>query len=132
MTTTPLTALTAVCQALGDETRLRILGLLADGEVCVCDIHQALSLTQPKVSRHLARLRRAGLVIARRDGLWMHYRLAPITDPVVAAVVGAVSHALTHVGTVRADAARVEREPDGRASAPAAPAARSCCSGGGR
>ena len=67
--------------ALADATRLRILGVLADGEVCVCHIHEALRLPQPTVSRHLAHLRRAGLVKTRREGLWIHYRLAEVADP---------------------------------------------------
>ena len=62
-------------KALADATRLRILGLLLTGEVCVCHIHESLKIPQPKASRHLAYLRRAGLVETRRDGLWIHYRL---------------------------------------------------------
>ena len=65
-------------KALSDETRLRILGLLREGELCVCDIMKVLSLRQSKVSRHLAYLRNAGLVTGRREGLWMHYTL---TEP---------------------------------------------------
>ncbi len=64
-------------RALADPTRLRILNLLDAGELCVCHIVGALRMPQPKVSRHLAYLRRVGLVLARRDGLWIHYRLAP-------------------------------------------------------
>ena len=60
---------------LADPTRLRIIGLLLGGEVCVCDIHASLEISQPKASRHLGLLRRAGLVQARREGLWVHYRL---------------------------------------------------------
>ena len=63
-------------KALADATRLRILGLLLTGEVCVCHIHESLRIPQPKASRHLAYLRRARLVAARKEGLWMHYRLA--------------------------------------------------------
>ena len=63
-------------KALADATRLRILGLLLTGEVCVCDIHESLKIPQSKASRHLAYLRRSGLVETRRDGLWIHYRLA--------------------------------------------------------
>jgi ArsR family transcriptional regulator, arsenate/arsenite/antimonite-responsive transcriptional repressor len=66
-----------VFRALSDRTRLRILNLLRDGELCVCHIVGVLDSPQPTVSRHLAYLRRAGLVIARKEGLWMHYRLAP-------------------------------------------------------
>jgi len=67
-------------QALGDPTRLRILNLLAAGELCVCYFVEILGDPQPKISRHLAYLRRAGIVDARRDGKWMHYRLAQPPD----------------------------------------------------
>lgn len=70
-------------KTLSDSTRLRLLNLLAEGEVCVCDLHGTLGLDQPKVSRHLAQLRRAGLVEVKRDGKWMHYRLARHGDPLV-------------------------------------------------
>ena len=97
-------------QALGDATRLRILGLLLTGEVCVCHIHESLEVSQPKASRHLAYLRRAGLVDTRREGLWVYYRLAEAPDPVVAAVKQAVIHALGHVDGVRRDARRLQRK----------------------
>lgn len=61
--------------ALADRTRLRLLNLLRDGEVCVCFFAGTLGTHNPKISRHLAYLRRAGLVTARRDGKWMHYSL---------------------------------------------------------
>ena len=64
-------------RAFSDRTRLRILGLLRPGELCVCDLVRVLGSPQPTVSRHLAYLRRAGLVDARREGLWMYYTLAP-------------------------------------------------------
>ena len=67
-------------RAFSDRTRLRILNLLragGKGEICVCDLVEVLDAPQPLVSRHLAYLRRAGLVMARKEGLWMHYRLAP-------------------------------------------------------
>jgi ArsR family transcriptional regulator len=64
--------------ALADKTRLRLLNLMRDGEVCVCFFAETLDTNNPKISRHLAYLRRAGLVKARRDGKWMHYR---ITEP---------------------------------------------------
>ena len=63
-----------VFRALADKTRLRILGLLGNNEVCVCHIHDSLGLPQPTVSRHLAYLRRAGLVDVRRDGRRTLYR----------------------------------------------------------
>ncbi len=62
-------------QALGDRTRLRILNLMGDQEICVCYFVEVLGCPQPKVSRHLAYLRSAGIVGARRDGKWIHYRI---------------------------------------------------------
>lgn len=62
--------------ALADATRLRIINLLVEGELCVCDIMQVLKVPQSKISRHLSYLRRAGLVDARKEGLWMYYCLA--------------------------------------------------------
>ncbi len=89
MKTASLDSLEQVFKALADDTRLRILALLASGEVCVCNIHGALDLPQPAVSRHLAYLRKAGLVAARRDGLWMHYRLELPATPGVSKVLKA-------------------------------------------
>lgn len=103
-----LDALTQVYSALADPTRLRILALLRDGEVCVCDIHASLDVPQPTASRHLAYLRKAGLVDARRAGTWMHYRLLPIDNPVVAAVVNAALHALSHTAVSVSDERRLQ------------------------
>jgi ArsR family transcriptional regulator len=64
-------------RAFSDRTRLRILNMLQDGDVCVCDLVTVIDAPQPKISRHLAYLRRAGLVVGRKDGLWTHYTLAP-------------------------------------------------------
>ncbi len=69
--------MTKTFRAVSDRTRLRILNLLQGGEICVCHIVAVLESPQPTVSRHLAYLRKAGLVVARKEGLWMHYRLAP-------------------------------------------------------
>ena len=63
---------------LSDQTRLRVLMLIdSEGEVCVCELTHALDVSQPKISRHLALMRDAGLVEARREGTWMHYRICP-------------------------------------------------------
>jgi ArsR family transcriptional regulator len=62
-------------QAFADGTRLRLLNLMAEQEVCVCYFVEILGVSQPTISRHLAYLRRAGLVAARREGKWMHYRI---------------------------------------------------------
>lgn len=66
--------------ALADRTRLRLLNLMRDGEVCVCFFAEALGTNNPKISRHLAYLKRTGLVSARRDGKWMHYSLQKPAD----------------------------------------------------
>jgi ArsR family transcriptional regulator len=110
---TRLETLETLFKALADSTRLRILGLLLDGEICVCHIHESLGLPQPKISRHLAYLRRTGLVETRRDGLWVHYRLAHMDDPVMQALADAVAHAIGHLASGAKDrrrlAQRVER-----------------------
>ena len=106
----PIADMERMFQALADATRLRILGLLLTGEVCVCDIHESLGLSQPKVSRHLAYLRRAGLVETRRDGLWVNYRLATTPEPVLGVIREAVTHALMHVNVVQRDARRLEKK----------------------
>jgi ArsR family transcriptional regulator len=105
-----LQQLDTLFKALADPTRLRILGLLLTGEVCVCHIHESLKITQPKASRHLAYLRRSGLVETRREGLWIHYRLARQADPVIGAVEGAVRHALTHSPLVRRDLVKLQKQ----------------------
>jgi ArsR family transcriptional regulator len=73
--------------ALGDRTRLRLLNLMGSDEVCVCFFVEVLKTNQPKISRHLAYLRRAGIVNARRDGPWMHYRINEPSDPDAAQVL---------------------------------------------
>ncbi|MDT7809532.1 MAG: ArsR family transcriptional regulator, arsenate/arsenite/antimonite-responsive transcriptional [Acidobacteriota bacterium] len=95
-------------KALADRTRLRLLNLMAAGEVCVCFFVEVLETNQPKISRHLAYLRRAGVVSARREGKWMHYRIASPADPHAARVFAEV---LTWLGEDRAmqkDRARME------------------------
>jgi ArsR family transcriptional regulator, arsenate/arsenite/antimonite-responsive transcriptional repressor len=99
-----------IYKALADETRLRILALLRDGEVCVCHLQGSLRLPQPTISRHLAYLRKSRLVEARRDGVWMHYRLAPFESPVVTQVVESALHALTHAESTVKDTARLKQE----------------------
>lgn len=70
--------------ALSDRTRLRLLNLMQDGEICVCFFTEVLQAPQPTISRHLAYLRQAGVVATRREGKWMHYRLVEPADPQVA------------------------------------------------
>jgi ArsR family transcriptional regulator len=117
-----LDALTGVYAALADSTRLRILSLLSEDEICVCHIHASLDVPQPTASRHLAYLRKSGLVAARRDGVWMHYRLARIDNPVVASVVKAALHALTHTTITGKDERRLQVALQASTSAHRAPA----------
>jgi len=81
-------------KALADRTRLRIVNLLGDSEVCVCFLVEILQTSQPKISRHLAYLRRAGVVAARREGKWMHYRLTNPPDQHAAFIFSEVRAAL--------------------------------------
>ena len=78
--------------ALADPTRFRILSLLNTGEFCVCDVMKVLKEPQSKISRHLAYLRRARLVLGRKEGLWMYYRLAKPNTKTIRAILGALSH----------------------------------------
>lgn len=92
--TTPSFSLDLLFRALADPTRLRLLNLIAGREICVCYFVEILGISQPKVSRHLAYLRRAGIVTSRREGKWMHYRLAIPRDPTAA---GILRETLTHL-----------------------------------
>ena len=104
-----LDQLESALKALADKTRLRILALLGNNEVCVCHVHDSLGLPQPTVSRHLAYLRRAGLVDARRDGVWMHYQVAASLDPAVRKLVDNAVEALGQVPTTAEDRKRFQR-----------------------
>jgi ArsR family transcriptional regulator len=114
-------------KALADRNRLRILALLVDGEVCVCHIHDTLRLPQPTASRHLAYLRRAGLVTARRDGTWMHYRMAPDLHPVITGIIQTAGHAMSHVAGIERDRQRFEKQAGKRLAVVQRPEV-PCCS----
>lgn len=88
--------------ALADETRLRIVDLLRDGERCVCDIQEMLGMAQPRLSFHLKALKEAGLVADRRHGRWVYYRLNP-------SAVAALGEALGRLGGQAGPAARAGR-----------------------
>jgi ArsR family transcriptional regulator len=94
-------------RALGDEMRLRIVVLLSHGELCVCHVQSALRLTQPTVSRHLAVLRQAGVVAARRKGSWVHYSLAPQLDAVAKRQLTLLVTEFTARDTLRRDIERL-------------------------
>jgi ArsR family transcriptional regulator len=80
-------AMESLLRALSERVRLRLLNLIGDTELCVCFFVQALQLPQPTISRHLGYLRRVNVVAARREGLWMHYRVVKPSDPQVARVL---------------------------------------------
>ena len=94
-------------KALADGTRLRIINLIGDDEVCVCFFVAVLKTSQPKISRHLAYLRRAGVVSARRDGKWMHYRIVEPPDLRAAKIFREVRTWLTSEGTMQRDRSRL-------------------------
>jgi ArsR family transcriptional regulator len=108
-TTDPLDQATRLLKAFADPVRLRLLNLLSDGrEVCVCHLHGALELPQPNVSRHLAYLRKGGLVIGRKDGLWVHYRLARPGGHLHRALLLCVGTGMGDVETFEQDRQRLE------------------------
>ena len=96
-----------IFRAFSDATRLRILNLLRGGEICVCDLVEALGVSQPKVSRHLAYLRKAGLVRARKDGLWSHYSLAPARNEFHRKLLDCLTCCFGDVPSLAEDAAKL-------------------------
>jgi ArsR family transcriptional regulator len=110
-TASPLPTPISLFGAFADETRLRILNLLCARELCVCDICEVLGEIQPKVSRHLAILREAGLVRVRRDGKWKFYSLPQKRSPLQARLLGCVTSCLSEIEVLAADRARLAEEP---------------------
>src|SRR5688572_22101409 len=96
-------------RALADRTRLRLLNLIGDSEVCVCYFVDILKTSQPKISRHLAYLRDAGIVSARRDGKWMHYRIAELEDATAKRLLAEVLEQLKGEEAMRAERAKLEK-----------------------
>ena len=96
-------------QALGDNTRLRLLNLMGDQEICVCFFVEILGQAQPKISRHLAYLRNAGIVEARRDGKWMHYRIVMPANIGAAQVLKQALGWLGEDKAMQADRARLSK-----------------------
>jgi ArsR family transcriptional regulator len=95
-------------RALADHTRLRLLNLIADKEICVCYFVDVLRISQPKISRHLAYLRKAGIVASRRQGRWMHYRLVAPQDAAAAAILRETLAHLKELPEMRIDLAKIE------------------------
>ena len=109
----------ALFRAFADGTRLRLLCLLRGGELCVCDLVEVIGSPQPTVSRHLAYLRRAGLVRVRKEGLWSHYRLATPSDALHKRLLACLACCETELPEVLDDARRLVRVQQARA--------RMCC-----
>src|SRR5688572_1508535 len=97
----------AFFRALADRTRLRLLNLMGKDEVCVCFFVEVLKTNQPKISRHLAYLRRAGIVGARRDGPWMHYRIVEPSDQDAARILEETMSWMAHDRDMQRDRERL-------------------------
>jgi ArsR family transcriptional regulator, arsenate/arsenite/antimonite-responsive transcriptional repressor len=95
--------------ALSDRTRLRLLNLMDGREVCVCYLVEILGQSQPKISRHLAYLRRAGVVAARREGKWMHYRIVMPRHSGAAKILRETLAVLREEKAMQADLARLNK-----------------------
>ena len=96
-------------KALADRTRLRLINLIGDSEVCVCFLVEILKTSQPKISRHLAYLRHAQIVAARREGKWMHYRLTEPPDEHAARILREVRASLGEHPEFQHDREKLER-----------------------
>ena len=96
-------------RALADPTRLRLINLISEQEICVCYFIEVINAPQPKISRHLAYLRRAGLVAARREGKWMHYRLTVPRDSHAASILKTTIDAMKENKEMKRDCERLNR-----------------------
>jgi len=96
-------------KALADRTRLRLINLMGEDEVCVCFFVEVLKTNQPKISRHLAYLRRAGVVSARREGKWIHYRIVEPRDPHAANIFREVRAWLADEPAMQSDRTRLRK-----------------------
>ena len=101
--------LNTLFRALADPTRLRLLNLMSEQEICVCYFTEVIGAPQPKISRHLAYLRRAGIVAARRAGKWMHYRLTVPGDSYAASILKKTMDALKSDLQMQRDRERLNR-----------------------
>ncbi len=101
---------TTTLKAFADPVRLRLLNLLSDDrEICVCHLHEALNLPQPTVSRHLAYLRKSGIVAGRKEGLWVHYKLARSKSGLNRILLGCLGTCLGDPEVFRQDLERLGR-----------------------
>ena len=102
-------SLTGLFAALADHTRLRLLNLMASREVCVCHFVEILGQSQPKISRHLAYMRKACIVAARREGKWMHYSICAPADTAAGSILSVAMAALGNDRQMRADRSKLSR-----------------------
>jgi len=119
-------------QALGDNTRLRLLNLMGEQEVCVCYFVEILGQPQPKISRHLAYLRSAGIVEARREGKWMHYRITMPEHKGARRILERTLEVLQEERSMQADSAKLKKaccSPSKFAGLDGAPLPKTCCEG---
>jgi ArsR family transcriptional regulator len=100
-------------RAFSDRTRLRILSLLREGEVCVCDLVSIVGAPQPTISRHLAYLRKAKLVVARKEGQWMHYSLAPAKGAVHQKLLECLEHCGGEMPELEKDGRKLKQDREG-------------------
>lgn len=116
---------TAIFKAFADPTRLRLLNLLRGGERCVCELVDVVGGPQPRVSRHLAYLKKAGLVNARKEGQWVHYRLAPPRDELHRRLIDCVGQCFGDVKQFQKDEAKLAKLCN--CTLPSAAGERGCC-----
>ena len=100
-----MTDAAGIFKALGEQTRMRIAMLLVAGELCVCDLTEILRLPQSTISRHMTRLRQSGLVADRREGTWIHYRLAD--DGIVKEIKRLIDHSFRDMQPYKSDRERL-------------------------
>jgi ArsR family transcriptional regulator len=115
-------------RAFSDRTRLRILHLLRGGELCVGDVVEILQIPQPRVSQHLAYLRKSSLVVVRKEGLWCHYSLAPAKTTFHRKLLQCLDNCFGDVPEIKADEARAAKVRESSGCCPkAGTGRRSCC-----
>lgn len=94
---------------LSDETRLRLIAALSKSEFCVCELVDALKVSQYNISRHLGVLRKSGLVDDRKEGVWVYYRLAPKVKPIIDDILKVLKKHIANKKIIKEDTARLEK-----------------------
>jgi ArsR family transcriptional regulator, arsenate/arsenite/antimonite-responsive transcriptional repressor len=107
-----------IFKALSEEVRLRILGLLLDGELCVCELMAALALPQSTISRHLSYLRNAGWLVGERRGAWMYYRLAQVDGDLRRDLLSVLKSELRKLPEIKRDYEKLGKYPTNKEQPP--------------